>query len=484
MSTGTATALLAAAYALTLNELQADIIEAVTREQPVVAVRAGWGSGKTSGVVFACLFVSQTRPGTSILLVTDTTDRFKGVLQPELAKWLAPLGWTFHTGDKTWTDPHSGSSIVTRSYYRPGTRSATHNPLEGLNITSGVAVIDECQTMQPEVAKKALGRLRNGDFPPTRVLVGLPVPDAWWVDLAAKGGDTPILHTSYVNKANLRDEWFDEIAKDDAEYRTMIMNEPVAAEGAVYPDWRPVAWPAGNLAPDGWVYSPEMTGRIAIDPGYKKPCALIIVHDPALGCDIIAAELNPKDVELDEFAALILRRAWPRSLANLAPTGRQLIWLDDGALDVAGNQRRNRTPSTAAKDLARLPADGGIGMRLRTTHDATKKDINNGVNAVRRRILLRGERRLLCAQDVWARGRDGDHNSIRRAFESYRYPKKGGNQPVKDGQEDPLDALRYDTIHFHWHSSPFHGRAAVTVSAPVPTRASKVVRGRRLPSSR
>ena len=322
-----------------LNELQADIIEGLVNEHPVVAVRAGWGSGKTSGVVFACLFVANTRPGTPILLVTDTADRFRGVLQPELEKWLSPLGWTYHEVKKTWRNPHSGSTIITRSYFRPGTRSATHNPLEGLNVGSSVAVIDECQTMMPEVAKKALGRLRGGDWRPTRVLVGLPVPDAWWVDLAVKAGAPPIFYRSHVNSDNLHEDWFEDIKLDPEEYKTMVLNQPTAAEGSVYPDWKPIAYPEGNLAPDGWTYDPDtMTARIAIDPGYKKPCALIIVHDPDLECDIIAAEFNPKNIELDQFAALILKRAWPRALADSAPNGRKLIWLDDGACDVAGLQ--------------------------------------------------------------------------------------------------------------------------------------------------
>ena len=91
---------------------------------------------------------------------------------PEMEKWLIPLGWTYNHGNKLWTDTHTGSTVWCRSYYRPGTRDATHNPLEGLNVTSGVCLIDECQTLTSEVAHKALGRLRSGPSP-IMILVGL-----------------------------------------------------------------------------------------------------------------------------------------------------------------------------------------------------------------------------------------------------------------------------------------------------------------------
>ena len=135
-----------------LNELQLNIINAISRKDKVIAARCGWGSGKTSALVFSILFLSKTRPGTSSLLVTDTTPRYNSVLMPEMEKWLNPLGWTYNHTLKKWTDNHNGSSVWCRSYYRPGTREATHNPLEGLNVTSGVCLIDECQTLNEEVA--------------------------------------------------------------------------------------------------------------------------------------------------------------------------------------------------------------------------------------------------------------------------------------------------------------------------------------------
>ncbi len=168
----------------------------------MISARCGWGSGKTSGLVFALWFISRIRPGKSSLLITDTSPRYNSVLMPEIEKWLAPRGWTYNHTLHKWTDNHTGSAVLCRSYYRPGTRDASHNPLEGINVTSGVALIDECQTLGAEVAHKALGRLRSGPTP-TLILVGLPVADAWWCQMAEAAGVHPLLFTSYVNQNNL-----------------------------------------------------------------------------------------------------------------------------------------------------------------------------------------------------------------------------------------------------------------------------------------
>jgi hypothetical protein len=75
-------------------------------------------------------------------------------------------------------------------------------------VTSGVCLIDECQTLSSEVAHKALGRLRAGPTP-IMIFVGLPVSGAWWVDMAETAGCQPMLYTSYVNEDNLSAEWFE-----------------------------------------------------------------------------------------------------------------------------------------------------------------------------------------------------------------------------------------------------------------------------------
>jgi hypothetical protein len=419
-----------------LNPLQRDLLRALATEQTFIAVRAGWGSGKTSALVFAILAMSHARPGSSSLLITDTSPRYRTVLAPEIEKWLSPLGWEWNQLKGTWTDPQTSSVVWCRAYFRPGTRDSSHNPLEGINV-SGAAFIDESQTMTEEVAQKALGRLRSGPSP-ILVMVGLPVSDAWWVRMAEDNGCPAIFHTSYANRANLSEAWFRATeALPPAEREAMIMNKPTPPTGSVYSEWS-----EENIV-DGWKYREDMEARIAIDWGFRKPSVLIIAHDPELGADIICAEINPQEVTLEELARLILAVAWPRSHRAIAPGAR--IWLDAGAGDKAGSARNDQTAMSSFKVLG-LDPPKGIGLRLRHTTSPVRTDIVNGVQRLKRAIW---QRRYRMTREVWEAGRRATGNSLRKALESYRWDQKK-EQPVKDGREDPLDALRYDCIIWRW----------------------------------
>ena len=421
---------------LDLNPLQAAIIGAIRREDRVISARCGWGSGKTSALVFALLFISRARPGTSSLLVTDTNPRYNSVLLPEIEKWLSPLGWTYNHTLRQWLDSATQSRVWCRSYYRPGTRDATHNPLEGLNITSGVCLIDECQTLSSEVAHKALGRLRSGPTP-ILILVGLPVADAWWVNMAEQAGCQPLLYTSYVNSDNLSEEWFEATKLlPAAEREAMVMNKPKPPSGLVYSEFDP-----DKHVIDGWEYKPTMSGRIAIDWGFRKPSVLIIVHDDSLGADVICAELNPHEVTVDELAQMILKVAYPRAL-NAGLQDR--IWLDYGVADKAGRARNDQTGRSAFKAMRAAPPHG-LGMPLRSNTDPIRTDVLNGIQRLKR-AFSRGQ--YLITREVWEAGERATGNSIRKALLSYAWDRK--EQPKKDGREDPLDALRYDCITWNW----------------------------------
>jgi len=425
---------------LKLNNLQLDLIDKVLfSDEPFIAVRAGWGSGKTSSLVFTLLAWSKKNPGKSSLLITDTAPRYRSVLGPEIEKWLQPLGWVYHQQDGKWIDTTNGHIVWTRSYFRPGTRDATHNPLEGLNITSGLALIDECQTLEEEVAQKALGRLRSGPTPKL-IMVGLPVYDAWWVDLAERAGCAPIFYSSYVNQDNLSNAWF-EATKNlpESERNAMIMNQPKPPQGVIYSEW------TLSHVIDGWEYNPTYSGRIVIDFGFRKPSVLIIVHDPNLDADIICGEINPQEVTLTQLSNLILEKACPRHLANQYP-GRILI--DGASGDKAGNARSDRTALTTFKELSKRPEEGGIGINFRYTTDAIRTDILNGIQRVKR---LMHQRKILCTSEVWEQGSKASGNSFRKAIMSYAWDNK--ETPKKDGREDPLDALRYDIINWRWRDT-------------------------------
>jgi hypothetical protein len=423
-----------------LNELQLNIISAISRRDKIIAARCGWGSGKTSALVFSILFLSKTRPGTSSLLVTDTTPRYNSVLMPEMEKWLNPLGWTYNHTLKKWTDTNNGSSVWCRSYYRPGTREATHNPLEGLNVTSGVCLIDECQTLNQEVAHKALGRLRAGPSP-ILILVGLPVVDAWWVNMSEKQGIAPLFFSSYVNQDNLADEWFEAtkmLPPDERE--AMIMNKPKPPSGLIYSEFT-----EASHVIDGWSYRESMTGRIAIDWGFRKPSVLIICYDEQLEASIICHEINPREVTTDQLTTLILAIAWPRSQRDKAPGPR--IWIDVGVADKAGKARNDQTGHSTFKVMRQDPPKG-LGLPLRYALDPVKVDVLNGIQRLKRAF---NEKRYLLTKTLWDKGERSAGNSLRKALLSYGWDNK--EQPKKDGREDPLDALRYDCITFNWNDS-------------------------------
>jgi hypothetical protein len=86
---------------INLNELQRGIISRIRLEDKIIAARCGWGSGKTSALVFALLFIAKVRPNSSSLLVTDTNPRYNSVLMPEMEKWLGPLGWSIQPYSET-----------------------------------------------------------------------------------------------------------------------------------------------------------------------------------------------------------------------------------------------------------------------------------------------------------------------------------------------------------------------------------------------
>ena len=420
-----------------LNPLQLEIIKGITRKDKVIAARCGWGSGKTSALVFSILYLAKTRPGTSSLLVTDTTPRYNSVLMPEMEKWLGPLGWTYNHTMKQWTDQHTGSQVWCRSYFRPGTREATHNPLEGLNVTSGVCLIDECQTLTMEVAHKALGRLRAGPSP-ILILVGLPVVDAWWVNMAESQNIAPLFFSSYVNQDNLAEEWFEAtkmLPPDERE--AMIMNKPKPPSGLIYSEFT-----EASHVIDNWEYKESMTGRIAIDWGFRKPSVLIMAYDEALDATVICHEINPQEVTTDQLTTLILSIAWPRSLKAKAPGPR--IWIDTGVADKAGKARNDQTGKSAFR-VMRADPPRGLGLPLRSTTDPIKVDILNGIQRLK---IAFHSKRYLITKEVWDRGERATGNSLRKALLSYGWDNK--EQPKKDGREDPLDALRYDCIMFNW----------------------------------
>jgi hypothetical protein len=273
------------------------------------------------------------------------------------------------------------------------------------------------------------------------ILVGLPVSGAWWCNLAEEANCQPLLYTSYVNSANLSAEWFEATKLlPQAEREAMVMNKPRPPSGLIYSEFD-----ESRHVISGWKYKPSMSGRIAIDWGFRKPSVLIIVHDDELGADVICAEINPQEVTTAQLATLILAVAWPRSLMSSAPAER--IWLDNGVADKAGRARNDQTGRSAFRAMRSNPPHG-LGLPLRSNTDPIRTDVLNGIQRLKR-AFARGQ--YLITKEVWDNGERALGNSIRKALMSYGWDNK--EQPKKDGREDPLDALRYDCITWNWSES-------------------------------
>jgi len=419
------------------TKLQSAVTRSLLRRDRVIAIRAGWGASKTSALVFAAIVNARQYPNKSSLLICDTADRYRSVHHPEIEKWTGAeysSRWRYEATDKKWVAPN-GHTLWIRSYFRPSTRSSSHNPLEGLNITSGLVIIDEAQCIPREAATKAVGRIRTGD--PCMIIAGLPVAPCWWVDMAVDAKCSPLFFTSMANP-NLSESWFD-VAKSTltpGEYESMILNKPQPPTGSVYPEFD-----ESNIV-DNWVYDPSMSCRVAIDFGMRQPCAVLIAHDNQLGCDVIFQEISPRDVTLSEFIRTILAIAWPRASRSTAPDDR--IWLDEGVGDKAGHARSDRTLTTSIQEMRKNPPNG-LGLQIRTTTDPVRTDIGNGVQRLKRALASNKYR---VTRELYNSG-TGQRASLRRALENYRWDSKG-DRPIKDGSEHVLDAIRYDAIIYHW----------------------------------
>ena len=436
-----------------LNPLQKEMIKAIRREDKLISLQSGWGAGKSSGLVFALIYVMATRPGCRFLFVTDTYVRLQGVVNPEISKWSdrLGLGWTYNQQLSVWSDPTTGSRCHLKNYNRASTQVATMNPLEGINADGGVCFIDEAQVWKAsEVFNKAIARMRSHKHKPIVMICGLPVVDAWWVELAEQSGFNPLKFTSYANQDNLSAEWFESLKLlPEDERLAMVMNQPKPPSGQVYSE-------IGNdhIIKD-WEYKPEMTGRLAIDYGFRKPSVLIICYDEERQASVICGEINPQEVTIEQLSKLILAIAWPRELRDQAPGDR--IWIDSAVCDPAGLARSDQTGLSAIKVIRRLPNDGGIGVPVKYTTDPVRRNISNGVMRLKRAL---SRKQYLITDEVWRAGQHASGNSLRKAIASYSWDKSKA-LPKKDDREDRLDALRYDCIMHYW-GIDYRGQARTT----------------------
>lgn len=440
-----------------LNRFQQKVVAAYVAGRRRVALRAGWGAGKSYALGWCARLAGER--GNNVMWVTDTGPHIDTIIQPAARILLEPAGWRYNGDQRVWRK--NGVDIWLRSYFRPSTKAAESNSAEGSNV--GLVLLDECQMWaNNEPMNKLFGRSRIGPVPPAIVMAGLPIYNAWWEDAAKTlGGAGAIVHGTSFDNHLLRPEWFDDAwdTLGEAEYRAMLLNQPRAPEGVVYDSWSPDDFPAGNVL-RGWQYSRDMHTVLAIDFGARHPCCLVLAHDPDLGVWVICGEVNPREpfCKTPEFARQILHVAWPRHIEDLIPDGWDPPFrFDDVVADPAGRQRRRDARTGEALDselqiLGEMPEclgyerEQGIGFTPRILVGkgpgvADRLDPRSGITRVH---MAFGKRLILCEGRLWDRGRaaPGKAVSFAKAVLGYRYGPHG--DPLRtQGHDHPLDALRY-----------------------------------------
>ena len=127
---------------ITLNSLQLQMTAAVLACVPRIAVRAGWGAGKSFGLGLALKLLALARPGDHLIWITDTGPRLGRVVQPVCERLLGRDGWKW-CGDlrKHYWQAENGSRIYLMPYVLAGTKRAEQSALEGWN--GSAAALDE-----------------------------------------------------------------------------------------------------------------------------------------------------------------------------------------------------------------------------------------------------------------------------------------------------------------------------------------------------
>ena len=436
------------------NPLQLELLRAVVRHQ-LICVQAGWGSGKTSACSMAVISHAMMTPGGASLFVTDTAVRYRTVVHPSLTEWTEKLtgrAWEYNQLEQKWTAPN-GHIIWCRAYFRPGTKTASQNSLEGIN--AGFALIDEAQVFSEEVFFKTMGRIRSaGSIGPRLIVVGLPVYGSWWMKLCHESGGYPIEATSYANKENLSEDWY-RMARDTlprAEYEAMVMNRPQPPTGLVLNTFSPE-----SHIIDNWQYDQSMSTALALDWGFRRPAALFISHDPSLndgdGANVIHAELAPSEVTVNQLTKQILRISWPRIHAASAPKD-GMILIDEASCDKAGAARSDQTAISAVRAMSREPPPNGLGIGFRLTTDPLRVDVMNSLQRMR---MLFERDQFYISRELWDSGLSTKQHSLSRGLMSYAWDGQG--RPIKNNLEHHIDALRYHIINFMWRDNPITTRS-------------------------
>ena len=427
---------------MNLNPLQRDIMAAVLAGRRLIAIRAGWASGKTSGIALALGALNEMRGGGHAGWVMDNYRRAGRVSIPACRDWLEPQGWASTDSGFLWTAPNGGTVRLVNYYTSAG---ADGSGLEGVNW--GPAAIDECQDLPPSALTRVLGRTgRDGQGDRVVIMAGLPVHDAWWERAARDHPQGCVIHaTSAANRANLPDGWAEEMRHtvSAARYDAMVNNRPMPPEGQVYSMFVPEEWPGGNLLSD---FDPR--GRdcwVAADFGVRRPAAALVASCSTRGVDVIVDDVQPDDVSVYEYADAVAARIEHHGMRVARVVG-----------DPAGNQRSAANPQLATQAQLFVQRLGErLGVRLppmQSTTEPDRRSIASGVTTLGGLFAAAdGARRLCVWRPTWERKAPATARTIASCVQGYRYPERGGDEPKKDGMSDHLmDVLRYWAVNLRW----------------------------------
>lgn len=468
-------------------------------EVQMVAIRGGLGSGKTAGLVFLAEAIAESRPGATILLVTDGWPRLRDVLRPLCDEIF--IGATYRASDREYRWPN-GSVVRLRMYYTRGA-DAGQNALEGGNVTA--VLIDEAQTLPMSVLDRAGDRARvwlpdvSGALTaPIVVLCGVPCEPCWWLTRVREIGAEPdetgfqvpiavFLPESGENAEAYGPSWLAAARKrlGPEQFEALYENKPRPPKGNIYDcfeahtglpptNGRPAK--RGNLL-KGWRWDPSMKTVLVVDFGLNKPAVIAAALDEDLGAWVLFDAFSPTsegrdDTTTDDLVRYMRARWWPRRWSHLAPET-VTVFVDEVIADPAG---RARNVQTGKSDLQVLgyPVPGaladhrqfGFGLRPIIEEDPDRKDEKSGILKVR--MAFQGFR-LLVSEELWQAGLEAPaaHHTLSRSILGYRYNKYG--EPRRhEGFDDFCDCIRYLVRRHLWTDIGIEDRMPLAVRLPTP----------------
>lgn len=411
----------------------------------IAAIRGGLGSGKSLALCALACLIAEHRPGAVVVVGMDSHRRLRDVHLPHLRGLLAGSAVVHQVSEQAFAWP-SGSRLILAHLDTPAGAGTGQSPIEGINAHA--VLIDECQTLRPDVLDVARSRARvavaqeGRMMPPLVVTCGIPVEPAWWVERTREVGGAVYLPTSAENVEHLGPGWLDRLRETlgDREYQALAENRPLPPSGAVLRSWAPERCVVDVVPAWG-----TMRCMLAMDFGLRCP-AVLALAELARGRWCVVREWAPDDETLPDLLARLAADCVPRRHWT---EGDRRIPVDMVVCDPAGAARSAQTGASDL-DLIRAAHPAGLGTVPIIERDPARRDIVSGCTRVDL-ALERGA--LTVARSMYEPGLRAppSRRTLARALSGYRWDARQPGRPAKDGVHDHhIDALRYAVRHVLW----------------------------------